>query len=58
MTFLQLAEKVENYIAMEWNSGRATEKFPTSQAFKGNSGFLSRRSGIGMTPEGIFPQTV
>jgi hypothetical protein len=49
------AEKVENYTAMEWNPGRAMEKIPTSQAVKINSGFLPS---FGMTPEGIFPQTV
>jgi hypothetical protein len=51
----QFAERVENYTSMEWNSRRAMEKIPTSQAFKINSGFLTS---FGMTPEGIFPQTV
>ena len=40
---------------MEWNSRSGMEKYPTSQAFKTTSGFLTS---FGMTPEGIFPQPV
>jgi hypothetical protein len=43
----QLAEKVENYPAMEWNFGTAMAKIPTSQVFKINSGFLTPIKTIG-----------
>jgi hypothetical protein len=55
MTANQFLEKVENCSAAESHSRSAMEKFPTSQAFGGNSGFLTS---FGMTPKCIFPQPV
>ena len=47
---------MENCSAKEWHSRRGMEKIPNSQALGIYSGFLSRRSGIGMTSKCIFPQ--